>query len=667
MTSPVEPIWHPDAERLERASLTRLMRRCGVADYEDLRAFALRDLDAYWREVAADLGVPFRTPFDRVLDDSAGPEWPRWFAGGEMNFTDMVLGAEGERDADVALIGYAEGGAHVELTRADLRREVAAAMSRLAAAGLAQGDRVALLLPNIVEAAFVMIAAARMGAIVVPLYSAFGPEAITTRINAAGARMLVTCDGYLRGGKTILTAPVIDAVAASCPTVETVAVVDCLGSAGTLGGGDKARRWSDLPADREVEAPALDPNTPWMIMFTSGTTGRPKGTVHTHGGFPIRLAHDTAYQFDFQAGDRLFWYSDMGWMIGPLSVCAPLMLGGALVLYNGGPTTPDALQLLRVAKDAGVTHFGTAPTVLRMMRAAFPEVPKDLAGNFKVMMTAGEVIDEPTFRWAHDEIGAGKTPIINYTGGTEVSGGILSNIVVRPIYPMGFNAAVTDVDVALFDDTAEAPVGMPGEVVLRRPMLGMTQGLWQEPERYLEGYWSKRPGVWSHGDLAIRHTDTLWELRGRSDDVLKISGRRVGPTEIEDAALSEGSVAIAAAVGVPDPKSGQAVVLLVVPKAPEDALRDDYAEAIRAHVAKKLGAGLRPRQVLVVPDLPRTRNSKILRRLAKSVVLDEPLGDASTLENPQSLDSLRVIVAGGSYAEAVAAQSPDATNPSSKG
>ncbi len=659
MTSYPEPIWTPDAERLERASLTRLMRRCGISDYEALRAFALRDMEGYWREVIADLGIPFRKPFDRVLDTSAGPEWPRWFTGGLLNFTDMVLGPEGEGDPDIALVAAAEDGTRIEFTRADLRREVARAMSRLSAAGLAQGDRVALLLPNIPETAFVMIAAARMGAIVVPLYSAFGPEAIATRINAAGARMLVTCDGYLRGGRTILTGETMEAVARACPSLETVAVVECLGT----GIGAKARVWDDLPDDREVEAPALDPNTPWMIMFTSGTTGKPKGTVHTHGGFPIRLTHDTAYQFDFQAEDRLFWFSDMGWMIGPLSVCAPLMLGGSLALYNGGPTTPDALQLLRVAKDLGVTHFGTAPTMLRVMAAAFPEIPAKLCCSFKVIMTAGEVIDEPTFRWAHAQIGARQTPIINYTGGTEVSGGILSNVVLRPIHPLGFNAAVTDVDVVVFDDGAETPVGTVGEIVLRRPMLGMTQGLWQEPERYLESYWSKRPGIWSHGDLAIRHTETLWELRGRSDDVLKISGRRVGPTEIEDAALSHGSVATAAAIGVPDAKSGQAVVLLVVPKADSDAGRKDYAQAIREHVATKLGSGLRPKQVLVVPDLPRTRNSKVLRRLARAVVLDEAPGDLSTLDNPGALDGMRVIVAGGTYADALAAQA----SPSPKG
>lgn len=663
MTSCPQPIWSPDAERLEHASLTRLMRRCGVADYEALRAFALSDMEGYWRAVVADLGVPFRTPFERVLDVGAGPQWPRWFVGGELNFTDMVLGAEGENDADMAVVGAAEDGTRVEFTRADLRREVARAMSRLSAAGLAPGDRVALLLPNIPEAAFVMIAAARMGAIVVPLYSAFGPEAIATRINAAGAKMLVTCDGYLRGGKATRTAGTVEAVIRSCPTLETVAVVACLG--GSVGDGGKVRAWGDLADDRAVAAPGLDPNTPWMIMFTSGTTGKPKGTVHTHAGFPLRLAHDTAYQFDFQAGNRLFWYSDMGWMIGPLSVCAPLMLGGSLALYNGGPTTPDPLQLLRVAKALGVTHFGTAPTMLRVMGAAFPEIPQDLGGTFKVMMTAGEVIDEPTFRWAHGEIGAARTPIINYTGGTEVSGGILSNVVVRPIHPLGFNAAVTDVDVAVLDDDAEAPIGTVGEIVLRRPMLGMTQGLWQEPERYLDSYWSKRPGVWSHGDLAIRHTPTLWELRGRSDDVLKISGRRVGPTEIEDAALSHGSVATAAAIGVPDAKSGQAVVLLVVPKSERDAGRPDYAEAIRACVGAKLGSGLRPKQVLVVPDLPRTRNAKVLRRLARGVILNEPLGDLSTLENPGALEALRVIVAGGSYADAVAALVP--SNPSSKG
>ena len=551
MTSYPKPIWSPDAERLERASLTRLMRRCGVADYEALRAFALRDMESYWRAVVADLGIPFRKPFERVLDVSAGPEWPRWFVGGELNFTDMVLGAEGEGDADVALIAAVEGGARAEFTRA-----ISAARSLgpcRGCRGRAHTRRSRGAAPaEHPRAAFVMIAAARMGAIVVPLYSAFGPEAIATRINAAGARMLVTSDGYLRGGKAILTGETIEAVVQSCPTLEAVAVVECLG----VGIGGKASAWGDLPDDRTVEAPALDPNTPWMIMFTSGTTGKPKGTVHTHGGFPIRLAHDTAYQFDFRVGDRLFWYSDMGRMIGPLSVCAPLMLRGSLALYNGGPTTPDALQLLRVARELGVTHFGTAPTMLRVMGAAFPEVPEGLGGNFKVMMTAGEVIDEPTFRWAHEQVGAGKTPIINYTGGTEVSGG-MSNGSVRSIR-VGFNATVTDVDVAALDDDAEAPVGTVGEVVLRRPMLGMTQGLWQEPERYLDSYWSKRPGVWSHGDLAIRHTETLWELRGRSDDVLKIPGGASGPTEIEDAALSRGSVATAAAIGVPDAKSGQA-------------------------------------------------------------------------------------------------------------
>jgi len=634
------PVWVPDAARIESAALTRLMRRGGRQDFDALRDFALTDMEGYWREVVADLGLRFRRPFRQVMDLSGGVEWARWFEGGALNFTDSLLTPEGSKDGDIALIELSEAGARRDITRAELRRDVQAAMSRLASLGVGEGDRVAMLLPNIVEAAVVMVATARMGAIIVPLYSAFGPEAIATRINAAGARVLVSCDGWVRGGKTIRTAGTLAAVAAACPGLEAVAVIDSMGE----GAPEGTRDWTSLPADRAVEAPAFDPNTPWMIMFTSGTTGKPKGTVHIHGGFPFRVAHDTAYQFDFRPGDRLMWYSDMGWMVGPWQICAPLMLGGSLVLYNGGPTSPDALKLLRLAKAADVTHFGTAPTMLRVMRAAAPELPAELGGNFRIIITAGEVIDEPTFMWAFQQIGDQRTPIINLTGGTEISGGILSNIVLRPIYPAGFNAVVTDVDAAAIHDGNETAPGEVGELVLRRPMVGLTVGLWQDPDRFIESYWSQRPGFWSHGDLVVRHENDLWELRGRSDDVLKISGRRVGPSEIEEAALADARVIAAAAIGVPDPKSGQAVVLLVVPRS---EVRGDgaFAEAIREHVARKLGAGLRPREVMIVPELPRTRNGKILRRLARQVVLGEPLGDLTTLDNPDSLESLRAAAA----------------------
>ncbi len=634
------PVWTPDDDRIESAALTRLMRRCGRADFDALRAFALDDMEGYWHQVVADLGLHFRRPFRRVMDLSGGIEHPRWFEGGALNFTDTLLAPRGGSDEDIVLIGMSESGARRDLTRAGFRREVGMAMSRLAALGVGRGDRVAMLLPNIAEAAMVTIAVARMGAILVPLYSAFGPDAIATRINAADAKVLVTCNGWLRGGRAIRTADTLSAVAAACPGLEGIAAIDCLGEGVPTG----TRDWADLPADRAVGAPALDPNTPWMIIFTSGTTGKPKGTVHIHGGFPFRVAHDTAYQFDFCPGDRLMWYSDMGWMVGPWQICAPLLLGGSLVLYNGGPASPDAIELLRVARAAGVTHFGTAPTMLRVMAAAFPELPEGLGGGLRTLITAGEVIDEPTFLWAFGQIGRNATPIVNLSGGTEVSGGILSNIVLRPIHPFGFNSVVTDVDATVMHDDAEAPPGEIGELVLRRPMVGLTKGLWRDPDRYIESYWSQRPGIWSHGDLVVRHENGVWEIRGRSDDVLKIAGRRVGPTEIEEAALSEGRVATAAAIGVPDAKTGQAIVLLVVlkPQVAEDA---DLAEALRAHVAGKLGAGLRPRRVLIVPELPRTRNGKILRRLARGVILGEPLGDLTTLENPGSLTALGAVAA----------------------
>jgi acetyl-CoA synthetase len=640
-----EPIWRPSPERVARSALTRLAKRCGVEGFDGLRELACSDLDAYWRAVITDLAIAFRRDFARVLDTSQGLEWPRWFAGGQLNFTDAALAGGAARPDDAALICLSEAKPRREWTRAELRSEVERAMAKLCCLAIGKGDRVALLLPNIAEAVFVTLAIARLGAIVVPLYSGFGPDPIATRIGACGAKLLITCDGYVRNGQARELKPVVDLALTACPSVTHVAVIRNLDGSGATMIPSRDIWWNDLPVETGIESQTLDPNDPWMIIFTSGTTGRPKGTVHVHGGFPLRVAHDVAYQFDFHPDDRLLWYSDMGWMIGPLGVCAPLMLGGALVLFDGGPNPDDPTRLLRVAADADVTHYGSSPTMLRMMAGASPQLPSDLAPRFKVLMTAGEVIDEETFRWYAREIGGGTAPIINYTGGTEVSGGILSNVVVRPIAPGGFNAVVTDVIADVVDEDGRSLCGTIGELVLRRPMLGMTKGFWNEPARYVEAYWAERPGLWSHGDLAIAHEDGHWELMGRADDVLKISGRRVGPSEIEEAALSGGEIVAAAAIGVPDPKSGQAVMLFVVPRDAQARNDIEFAHRLRNRIGSALGAGLRPRHVVVVAELPRTRNAKILRRVVRSIVLGEPLGDLSSLENPSSIDAVRLSLA----------------------
>ncbi|SEC84631.1 acetyl-CoA synthetase [Rhizobiales bacterium GAS191] len=642
MSTRHEPIWRPSPERVARSALTRLAKRCGVDGFDGLCELARTDLDTYWRAVIADLGVEFRRDFARVLDTSQGIEWPRWFTGGQLNFTDAALSGGTARPDDPALICLSEARPRRQWTRAELRSEVEGAMARLCHLGIGKGDRVALLLPNIAETAFAMLAIARLGAIVVPLYSGFGPEPISTRINACDAKLLITCDGYVRNGQARELKPIVDVALASCPSVAHVIMIRNLDGSPATMVPSRDIWWDDLPMKAGDASRTLDPNDPWMIIFTSGTTGRPKGTVHVHGGFPLRVAHDVAYHFDFHPGDRFFWYSDMGWMIGPMAVCAPLMLGGALVLFDGGPNPNDPTRLLRAAMDACVTHYGSSPTMLRMMASAFPSLPHALAPSFKVLMTAGEVIDEETFRWYAREIGGGTAPIINYTGGTEVSGGILSNVVVRPIVPGTFNAAVTDVVADVADEDGRSLRGTIGELVLRRPMLGMTKGFWNEPERYVEAYWVKRPGLWSHGDLAIAYEDGHWELRGRSDDVLKISGRRVGPSEIEEAAISGGEIVAAAAIGVPDPKSGQAVMLFVVPR--DARAHDDveFGECLRRRIGAELGAGLRPKHVVVVTELPRTRNAKILRRVVRSIMLGEPLGDLSSLENPSSIDAVRL-------------------------
>lgn len=645
--SGAEPIWRPSAGRIEAATLTRLARRAGVDGYDGLRDLALRDLDTYWRAVIADLGISFHKDFERVLDASKGVAWPRWLVGGRLNFTDTVLAGGVSRPDDdrIALICTSETHPRIELTRAQLRTEVARAMARLAVLGVERGDRIAMLLPNIAEAVIVMLATARIGAIVVPLYSAFGPDPIATRVSLCEAKVVIACDGFVRGGRRVDLKPVLDAALTTCPSVTRVALVRRLHDATVPMRQPRDVWWDELPGDAPVEAAFLDPNDPWMIIFTSGTSGLPKGTVHIHGGFPLRVAHNVAYMFDFQPRDRFFWYSDMGWMIGPMAACAPLMLGGSAVFHEGGPVTPDALQLIRVAAETGVTHYGSSPTMLRTMAAAFPALPQSLRPRFKTLMTSGEAIDAETFRWYFEEIGQGDTPVINYTGGTEVAGGILANIVTRPIWPSTFNASVTDIEADVAAADGSPAMDAIGELVLRRPSVGMTQGFWRAPERYIETYWSRWPGVWAHGDLA-RRTSDRWELCGRSDDVLKISGRRIGPSEIERAALDGGDLVAAAAIGIADPRTGEAVLLFAVPADPGRLGNSDITVFIRERIRAKLGPGLQPRQVILVADLPRTRNAKIMRRLVRNLVLGQPLGDVSSLENPDALDIVRKAMAG---------------------
>jgi acetyl-CoA synthetase len=631
--------WYPDDSVIASARLGSMMRRLAVADFDALYDVSIGDAASYWSAVADDLGWHWRTPWREFRRDPRGAPFAEFFVGAELNWVDNVLAQARSnlRRDSIAIVGENEEGEIREVTYGALTRMTMRAAGGLRACGIGVGDRVGLMLPQGIEAAVALMALSVLGAIVVPLFSGFGADAVSDRLVACDAKGLIVAGAFSRRGRKMDTADLVAACRSRVPTLDTVVVVD--------NGGDQTRQeacaWGSLFDAEPVDAPvSVAANHPFMVLFTSGTTGKPKGTVHTHAGFPLKVMHDAAYLFDLREGERWFWPSDMGWVVGPLTTIAALSLGATLVCYDGAPDVPDWRRIPDLLARHAVTHFGASPTLIRAMAAASVR-PVD-AASLRILISAGEVFDAEHFDWFFRTFGHGRLPIINYTGGTEASGALLSNVVLRPITPSGFNAVSPGIEAAVIDEKGEQIAGQVGELALRGPFIGMTHSFWRDDERYLESYWRQHAGLWTHGDLAIHDHDGQMYLLGRSDDTLKIAGKRLGPAEVEAAVLDRGvAVKEVAAVGVPDPVKGQQLVLCVVPLAGYaiDTLANDIAD----HVANALGKAFRPQHVLFVDALPRTRNAKVMRRVIRQILGGLPPGDLSSLENPDAVAALHAL------------------------
>jgi acetyl-CoA synthetase len=378
-----------------------------------------------------------------------------------------------------------------------------------------------------------------------------------------------------------------------------------------------------------------------MLIYTSGTTGRPKGAVHVHGGFPVKAAQDLAHTFDLRSGDALFWFTDLGWMMGPWAISGSLLRGARLVLYEGAPDHPGPDRLWSIAARHGVTHLGLSPTVVRALIPHGPEpVRAHPSAGLRVLGSTGEPWDPDSWWWYFREVGRGVLPIVNYSGGTEVSGGIVGCNVITPIKAASFNGPCPGTAADVVGPDGMSLRGDVGELVIRAPLPGMTRGFWRDPERYVETYWSRIPGTWVHGDWAIVDDDGYWYIRGRSDDTLKVAGKRVGPAEVEAAATAHPSVVEAAAIGIPHELKGEAIVVVCTVRRGESD-GDDLRAAIGRRVVQDLGKTLRPEAVVVVPALPKTRSGKIMRRVVRAAFLGLDPGDLSALDDPTTIEAIR--------------------------
>jgi acetyl-CoA synthetase len=644
--SPVEEglvLWEPSRDVIERCRLKRFMDQHGVSSFSELLARASSDLEWFWGAAAQDIGVRFERPYRQVLDTSRGLEWARWWRGAEMNIVasclDQHLEVKGER---IALIWEGEPGEVRRLSYGELDREVSRLAAGLRSLGVEAGDRVGIFLPMLPETAIALLAGARIGAVLIPLFSGFGPSAIASRLNDCGAKALLCADGFYRRGKIIPMKEVADEAIAQCSSVRHLVVLNRAGRQ-VPWHEDRDRHWEDLVenASGRVQNVHLDPEAPLMIIHTSGTSGRPKGALHVHGGFPIKAAQDLAHAFDMGGDDLVFWFTDIGWMMGPWMILGSLILGGAMFLYEGSPDTPQPDRLWRMVAGHGVSILGVSPTLIRSLMGAGEDLPHrhDLS-SLRVLGGTGEPWNPEPFQWFFRHVGGSRIPIINYTGGTEISGGILGGNLLSPLRPCSFAGPLPGIAADVVDETGGSVRQQVGELVIRQPWPGMARGFWGDRQRYLDTYWSRLPGTWVHGDWAYIASDGLWYVLGRSDDTIKVGGKRLGPAEVESILVAHPSVLESAAVGVPDELKGESVACFVVLR-PGVTPSMPLAEELQDRVAEALGKPLRPHSVHFVADLPRTRNAKILRRVVRAVYLDQDPGDLSGLENPGALDGIK--------------------------
>jgi acetyl-CoA synthetase len=638
-----EIIWRPTPERIERARITRFMRTHGLSSLDELLRKSVDDPEWYWDAVSKDLGFRWMKPYTRVLDTSRGIAWPRWFPDGLMNLSDNCVDRHVDegRGEQPAIVWEAEDGSVRTWTYRELSREVSRLANVLKRLGVGAGDSIGLFLPMCAEAAIALMAICRIGAIYSPSFSGYGAQAVAARLEDCEAKVLITADGFSRRGQTVKMKETADEAAALSPSVKHLLVLKHAGRDVPWTSGRDV--WWHEAVERESDqCPALpvEADRPCCITYTSGTTGKPKGVILTQGGLQMKIGHDAGYLFDLGSSDRFFWLTDMGWVMGTILILGGLTNGATLVLFEGTPDYPKPDRLWAVAERHRVTVMGLSPTAVRALMPHGTEWPlRHELSELRIFGSTGEPWNPEPYRWVFEHVGHGTVPIINYSGGTEISGGIVTSFPIAPIKPCSFNGPTPGMAADVFGDDGRPIRGQVGELVITKPWPGMTAGFWKDPDRYLETYWSRWPDVWVHGDWAYIDEDGFWFVTGRSDDTLKIAGKRVGPAEVESVLVSHPAVAEAAAIGVPHEIKGEAVVCFAVLRpgiAPSETLRAEISDL----VAHQMGKALKPERVLFAADLPKTRSAKIMRRVIRATHLGKDPGDLSSLDNPGGVKAI---------------------------
>ena len=638
----------PSEEFVESTNVHAFMREHDIETYDELIERTTGDLDWFWDEVVDTLDIEFYEEYDRVRDDSEGPQFTDWYPGGEINVAHNVLDRHAASDEEtrntVACIWEGEPGDVRQITYHDLHRWANQVANALEERGIGTGDTVGLYMPMVPEVIAILYGCFKVGAIAVPIFSGFGVDATATRLEDAECSVLFTGDGFYRRGSEIHLKESADEAIEEAGHVGHTIVYERLGADYDRQGRDDTWEEAIESQPAEYATKSLSSDQESMLLYSSGTTGKPKGIVQTHAGVQVQCAKEVYFGMDLKPADRLFWVSDIGWMMGPWSLIGTHTFGGTLFMYEGAPDHPEPDRFWEMIDRHSITQFGISPTAIRSLRKHGDEfVERHDLSSLRILGSTGEPWDSESWQWFYDQVGGGEAPIINISGGTEICGCFLMPMPIQPLKPCTLGGPGLGMDIDIVDSEGEsiADTHERGFLVARDSCPSMTKSLWEGDERYLEEYWStfEDPPMWDHGDWAQKDEDGFWFLHGRADDALNVAGRKVGPAEVEGALMDHEAVNQAAAVGVPDETTGTAVVTYVILEEGVEGnggLRDE----LREQVGEELGKPFRPREVLFVDEFPKTQSGKIIRRAVRASYTDEELGDMSSIENPDAMEAL---------------------------
>ena len=616
------------------------MQKHDISSLDQLCIKSKNNLEWFWESVDKDIGIIWDKPYTKTLDTSNGIAWSKWFVNGKTNlYKSSVEKFTKTSPEKIAYNFISEDGIETKLSYIELNSKVSKLANGLKSLGVKKGDVIAIYLPMIEEAIVSILAAAKIGAIQTIIFSGYSSESLQIRLQDCHAKILLTSDGFHRKGKPVSQKTTVE-TATENTDIEKIIVVSYKGI-DQYEKSEKIQFYDALVFDQmdSCDTEIMDSEDPLFILYTSGTTGKPKGVIHTHGGFSVFAGHQASYLVDIHQNDVLFWPADIGWITGLVwNVYGLLIMGASAVIYDGALDYPTMDRIWEILSKYNATIFGISPTAVRLFKKNNVQpLDRYTLDTLRNIPTTGEPLDEDSWWWLFEKVGNKKIPIVNLSGGTEIGGAMLSVFPGMKLKPSTVGIPVPGMDLDIVDDEGNSVRGTNGYLVIKSPWPAMTRGLLNDDDRYVKTYWSRFENIWFHGDYVFADEDNLWYMQGRSDDVINVSGHRMSTAEIEHAVISHNKISDAASISIPDELTGEAIVVFFVP---DDNADIDLESEITEHVSNKIGKIAKPKHIFQLSDLPKTRTGKIIRRLLKAKLMGTELGDLSSLENPDILDEI---------------------------